>query len=122
LHDRARWRLVGNAVSVPAARWVAARILDPSPERPAATGIIRSGDMLPRAAFGWNTRRYLTTVPEPTTRHEPILTFLNYDTRPLSYAATHGFRRRYEQSRLRKDAAFIAALRIHERNMRAASA
>lgn len=120
-HERARWRLVGNAVSVPVARWIAHNIASPALRTPAAETILRSDEMWPRAAFGWNTRRYHVNAYALGTKHKPILTFLRYDASPLSYGATRGFRQRYEKGALRKDTAFIAALRAHERHMRSAS-
>jgi DNA (cytosine-5)-methyltransferase 1 len=122
LHERARWRLIGNAVSVPVARWIAASILSPVARMPAAADIIHVGDSLPRAAFGWNTRRYAAQPIDLGVRHGPILAFLKYEPNPLSYAATHGFRLRYQESSLCKDTKFIADLRLHEKRMRVTSA
>jgi DNA (cytosine-5)-methyltransferase 1 len=120
--ERARWRLIGNAVSVPVARWVASRIARPSSEPPERTAIIHSDDAWPRAAFGWSRRRYEAS-PEPMIlHHDPILDFLRYDVALLSHAATRGFRRRYEQSSLRKDEKFLRTLRAHEQRMRTETA
>lgn len=120
--ERARWRLVGNAVSVPVAKWIATNILSPANDIPDSAGIIYPGDMLPKAAFGWKTRRYIVDLPATGSQHTPILEFLRYETQELSYAATRGFRLRYEQSSLRKDRQFIATLRAHEKRMFAETA
>lgn len=120
--ERARWRLVGNAVSVPVARWIAANILAPASKAPESAGIIYPGEMLPKAAFGWNTRRYEVRIETAHSGYVPILDFLRYEPLALSYAATRGFRTRYEQSSLRKESKFIATLRLHEKRMCAETA
>lgn len=114
---RSRWRLVGNAVSVPMAQWLARGILSPARDssNPRSPGI--PVFPWPKAARGWNSRKYLFDAPRLVESHEPILSFLKYDLKPLSYAATSGFRQRYEDSILRKDPQFIQVLRKHERAM-----
>jgi DNA (cytosine-5)-methyltransferase 1 len=114
--DRERWKMVGNAVSVPLARWLAKRILlrqeiAVSGERLAKTA------KLPTAAFFDGDRRFAVAVGTHPVHEsmEPILSFLNFDPLPLSLRATRGFRERYERSPLRKNVAFIDALRNHER-------
>lgn len=114
--ERARWRLVGNAVSVPTARWIADSISNPS-SVPVAFDRAPRDMSWPKAAFGWNTRKYAVDIDTMTGSHEPILSFLKYEPTELSFAATNGFRRRYEKSNLRKDDDFIAALRRHESRM-----
>jgi DNA (cytosine-5)-methyltransferase 1 len=121
-YERARWRLIGNAVSVPVARWIAFKILRPSSAAANTVGIVHPNDGWPRAALGWKHRRYEVAVPTSRICHNPILKFLKYEPYPLSYGATRGFRMRYEHSLLRKDIGFITALRDHERRMHAASA
>lgn len=120
-HERSRSRLVGNAVSVPVARWVASRILHPTSTLRNRESIVRDENAWPKAAFGWNTRRYEAAVAPMLPQHDPILEFLRYEAVPLSYAATRGFRLRYEASRLRKDKRFLKALREHENAMRAST-
>jgi DNA (cytosine-5)-methyltransferase 1 len=118
-HERSRSRLIGNAVSVPVARWVASRIAQPGSSAPKKESVIRTTDAWPRAAFGWNRRRYEVALEPMAPRHVPILDFLRYDVTLLSFAATRGFRMRYEGSTLRKDLGFLRALRDHEQRMRA---
>lgn len=117
---RERWRMVGNAVSVPTAQWVAERIL-------VEPNVIVEGERLlryepfPRAAFYDGLRRYKSPagLSPRGLPFEPILDFLQDDLRPLSFRATHGFRVRYEASTLRKNASFIADLKYHERHFSA---
>jgi DNA (cytosine-5)-methyltransferase 1 len=114
--SRRRWRMIGNAVSVPVSRWIAERIRD------AAEGKINGTDFaidrLPKAAFFDGERRYETKVGAyPVLRKaSPILNFLAFDPQPLSRRATHGFRVRYEMSPLQKNQQFMLALRHHERH------
>ena len=113
---RARWTMVGNAVSVPVSTWVATRLRDADedevPREPFSRGT------LPRAAFFDGHRRYSCPVGEyPVRRVTPkIMDFLMYERHPLSQRATVGFRERYVKSPLRQDTEFVTALKYHERN------
>ena len=48
----ARWKLVGNAVSVPLSRWVGQRIGDPRPYQHAGDEVLQDGESWPVAAWG----------------------------------------------------------------------
>jgi DNA (cytosine-5)-methyltransferase 1 len=115
---RERWRMVGNAVSVPLAAWVATRIrLNPSLS--VVGDRLEPSSRFPFAAFFDGHRRYGVEVgTHPIAeRLQPLMTFLGRQVEPLSARATRGFRLRYERSRLRKRDRFIEALRKHERDL-----
>lgn len=113
---RARWAMVGNAVSIPVSAWVAKRLRDADeqdvPRQPF------DGNSLPRAGFFDGRRRYTCPVGEyPVRRLTPkIMDFLTHERHPLSLRATKGFRERYVRSPLRQHAEFVDALKHHERS------
>jgi DNA (cytosine-5)-methyltransferase 1 len=126
---RDRWKLVGNAVSVPVARWLASRIkaveegvsvsLDSLAKEP-----LPDGARWPRAAFGSPDKRWgieITEWPVAAGRDRQHLSQVleAFGASPLSYRATKGFRDRLLRSNLsrREDAAFMAALDDHIRHM-----
>lgn len=112
----ARWRLIGNAVSVPASAWLS-NCLKNSP-RPYA-GIPLPFDQQkswPRAAFGsaehgrFEVEVSMWPVRVPVPRLER---FLQFEPHLLSFKATRGFLRRLESSRLRYPEQFRQALDEH---------
>lgn len=112
---RQRWRLVGNAVSVPFAGWVARRL--------AATGVydgnsdpdLVAGARWPGAAWGMDGHRGNASVSEwpETAAQQHLATFLTRGVKPLSRKATAGFLSRLEQSTLRYEEAFRLDLQHH---------
>jgi DNA (cytosine-5)-methyltransferase 1 len=56
-----RWKLVGNAVSVPVAEWVGRRLVNPSGETPVGVRLEPS-DSWPRAAWGYKGSVYAVDV------------------------------------------------------------
>ena len=118
-YERLRWKMVGNAVSVPAAKWIAERIASRLPVcEPIGTPFPKHGPW-PRAAYGQKNRRKAVAVSAwPTAKmHPPILDFLHHETEPLSARATRGFRSRLEKSRLRYPPEFLRDLKRHERTV-----
>lgn len=109
-----RWTLVGNAVSVPVARWIGRRLLDcptATLELPAVR--LSRGAAWPRAAFGGpGIGRFAVDVGSfPVTRARRHLhEFLKFDPVPLSHRAADGFRGRLLRSSLSRPAAFDDAL------------
>jgi DNA (cytosine-5)-methyltransferase 1 len=109
-----RWTLVGNAVSVPVARWIGRRLLG----QPATTlGLpiveLSKSAPWPRAAFGGpGNGRYAVDVGSfPVTRARRHLhEFLNFEPMPLSRRAADGFRGRLQRSSLSRPAEFDDAL------------
>lgn len=118
---RDRWKLVGNAVSVPAAQWIGAGL--------AKVGKLPNGDALdrtpllaggrwPAAASHWKGKTWAVTVTEwPTEPQQPrqhLATVLkHYGWEPLSYRATKGFRDRLARSSLKYQPQFMADLSSH---------
>lgn len=117
--ERLRWRMIGNAVSVPVAEWLASAVRCPgSVAAPKGRSFYRSGPW-PASATGFRGRRYAVNSVAPfRSNHEPITDFLSYRGSLLSYRATHGFRERYEASGLRRRPGFVKALKQHERLMK----
>jgi len=116
--NRLRWRLLGNAVSVPIAEWIARRILTADYSLPESIKVTR-GELLPRAAYGHAGKFNAVDASQRPSRHATpgILDFLVQSGTPLSARATRGFRERLEASTLRKNTEFIAALKHHERSL-----
>lgn len=113
-----RWRLVGNAVSVPVARWMGERLGGPVEDYDDADDRL----LFPTARWpdaGWGDRegRRASTASAWPRREEtpPLLDFLEHPLRPLSVRATAGFLRRVEAGNLRFPAGFVADVREHLR-------
>jgi DNA (cytosine-5)-methyltransferase 1 len=109
----ARWRLVGNAVSVPVAEWLGRRFSQPGCADPSRLHLLSKGDRWPMAASGGGGARWSVDIGEfpvsviPT----PLRDFLKEELEPLSLRAAKGFLDRFEVSSLKKDKRFVAALR-----------
>lgn len=113
-----RWRLVGNAVSVPVAQWLGERLarrmewdaeaaeqreLDPSASWPVAAWGDADGTYRVEVS-GW---------PHRPGNALDLEGFLEHPTRPLSARATRGFLRRTERAKLRFPEGLIEALHDH---------
>ena len=110
---RYRWRLVGNAVSVPVAAWIGNRLNNPgSYEAPDAAPLDPEGRW-PSAAWNVGARRMAATVSEfPLRRRRGRLSAFNTDTWPdLSEKALRGFINRAGAGRLTFPAGFLKDLR-----------
>ena len=103
-----RWKLVGNAVSVPVAEWLGGRIgvsstwapIDPSPFNPGGAwpraGFLRGGDVWTVPVSTWPV-----CMPAPS-----LLDFLHHPTRPMSLRGLEGFKSRLDRGSLKRPAAF----------------
>jgi len=110
-----RWKLVGNAVSVPTARWVARNLARPRTFDRSALGYEHEGRSWPTACWGEAGKIYgvrVGTWPSRTSR-KPLDEFLKYPVVPLSERATAGFLKRAEASSLRFPDGFLEAVRDH---------
>lgn len=112
-----RWKLVGNAVTVDAAEWLARRLLAAKANEEAAIAAIPQplGTAWPKAAYGSRDGRYAVDVsewPELKPRRS-LLSVLGNDRAPLSERATAGFLKRFSSSSLRKPDGFVRALQAH---------
>lgn len=113
-----RWALVGNAVTVPVAAWVAGRVAAPGVHDPA-----RDRDSTwrtwPRAARGTGKVRFAVDAGDYPTfaPRAPLHAFLQHPGEPLSARATRGFLRRTEAGNLRFRAGFRERVRLHLETM-----
>ncbi len=115
--EGARWKLVGNAVTVPVAKWIGNRMIRPGrpvdverwqfdglggwPWAAASVGDVREA---------WNiSERPLQVAP----RASLASMIERYGAVPLSIGATRGFTVRLKASRLRSRSGFIEALDAH---------
>lgn len=113
----ARWKLVGNAVSVLAAAWVGARLAKPGSVLQFATAPLGTSTQWPSAAWNVGEGRVRVGASEWPVRKAycSLDTFLRYKPTPLSIKATAGFLRRTEKATLRFPPGFLDAVRNHLR-------
>jgi DNA (cytosine-5)-methyltransferase 1 len=116
-----RWSLVGNAVSVPVARWLGRRLATPASYETERDGGLPSDGRWPKAARFDGRRRYAVSINAyPQWKARPTLTeFLRHDGKPLSARATRGFLSRTERAALRFADGFQDRLRGHLYRMEA---
>lgn len=115
-----RWKLVGNAVSVPVARWVGDQLANPGEWVGEGVEPVAQDRPWPTAAWGSERKAWVAHVSRFPAQvpHEPLADFLNLDTAvPLSLRATTGFRERYDRGTLRKKPYLLDALRRHAASM-----
>lgn len=108
-----RWKLIGNAVSVKAAEWVAGRVAKPSSKyNDSNDRQLKPGDKWPRAAWGFHGEAFAAPVSEwPTWRTGPsVEDFLRFAPKLLSERACKGFLSRLEKGSLRTSPDFIHAI------------
>jgi len=112
---RRRWRMVGNAVSVPMAQWVAGRLTSTTSTFEDDGDKLPSTGSYPSAAWGHNGTRRRSAASEWPVRQEQqhLAAFLKYWTKPLSKKATDGFRSRLISSSLRYETQFLDDLTHH---------
>jgi DNA (cytosine-5)-methyltransferase 1 len=116
----ARWKLVGNAVTVNAAAWIGKRLRNPGLYD--VTGDVELGHGEPWPTAAWNLgsgrhRAQLSTWPLHV-ESEPLESFLRHETQDLSEKATAGFLSRAEVAKLRFPPGFLDAIRAHLAQMR----
>lgn len=118
-----RWKLVGNAVSVPLFRWVGERLANPGEPIVDRDLLSRIDGRWPKAAFGRpNGERWgvdLSAYPRRVLA-PPIRDFLMFEPKPLSYKAASGFFARIQASTLRTPAGFMDKLEKYVRKSRVA--
>jgi len=110
-----RWRLVGNAVSVPVARWVGDRLASPGTYAASDARVYEPGSPWPAAAWSMGKRVHAAPVSMWPRRDErtPLARFLAHPTVPLSLRATVGFRSRTRKSSLRFPTGFLEAVDLY---------
>jgi DNA (cytosine-5)-methyltransferase 1 len=110
-----RWKLVGNAVSVPVSRWVGERLHDPQPYDASHDEPLPLGAPWPKAAWGADGRTSRAELSTWPVRHEyqHLAEFLRFDPVPLSERATAGFLRRTGESSLNFPDGFLEDVAAH---------
>ncbi|MGV6991241.1 DNA cytosine methyltransferase [Gordonia amicalis] len=115
--DGTRWKLVGNAVTVPVASWIGRRLVTPGQPVEVERAPLLPGGAWPRAAAYVRGEReaWLLSERPLNVSHELTLDNLlvRYGATPLSVTATRGFTQRLEASALRRRQDFTAALHAH---------
>jgi DNA (cytosine-5)-methyltransferase 1 len=111
----ARWKLLGNAVSVPAAAWIGRRMRKPGKLLEFDVHPMRGHRNWPTAAWNVGEGRYSVAASEWPVRKPapPLLRFLSHKTPLLSAKATNGFLSRTRVAKLRFPKDFIEAVERH---------
>lgn len=115
-----RWKLVGNAVSVPAAAWVGERLRDGPRSVDLRVRTFDPSRKWPVAAFGGPRQRALGVEISmwPVASPRIALTdFLRHEPKPLSHKATAGFVSRLRSGSLHFPREFLSALEQHADKM-----
>lgn len=115
-----RWKLVGNAVSVPTAAWIGRKLVRPGRYDGSWDVELPEGAPWPRSAWNLGDRRFTSEAsPWPSRmRRPPLAEFLRFPGPPLSARAAAGFRSRTRISSLNFPPGFLAAVDAHIRRMR----
>jgi DNA (cytosine-5)-methyltransferase 1 len=118
-----RWRMVGNAVSVPVAQWVGDRLAS-EPSHADYTAVeLPDGFRWPKAAEGGPGRRPaavgVSMWPIRTVRRH-LADFLEHPLAPLSIRACDGFLSRAARSSLNFPPGLLDAVRAHRERLAAA--
>jgi DNA (cytosine-5)-methyltransferase 1 len=113
----ARWKLIGNAVSVPAASWIGRRLKTPRAAQGLVTETLLKGSSWPSCACNLGEGRMKVEASEWPVRHRyrALEDYLKYSPPLLSTKATSGFLRRAEKADLRFAPGFLDAVRAHLR-------
>jgi len=110
---RQSWRLIGNAVSVPVAAWVASRIRTPGSLLDLDRSPLPTGDKWPDAAWNVGEGRFsIKASGKPLQLSKPsIEDFRDSTWTRLSDRALDGFLKRANEGKLKFPAGFLEALR-----------
>lgn len=112
-----RWKMVGNAVTVPVAEWVGRRLSSPADPVDVHREPLAPGQRWPSAASSVGGSREawgLSERPLSVRRRMSLAMLLSrYASEPLSLGATAGFTKRLKASPLRRDGRFVNALDAH---------
>jgi DNA (cytosine-5)-methyltransferase 1 len=111
-----RWKLIGNAVSVPVIEWIGRRLARPGKYDGGLDWTLDDTRTLPNAAWSdGEFRRAAVRVSKWSAceTRPPLLRWLEYPLRPLSAKAAAGLLERTGRSKLRFRDGFLADLRAH---------
>lgn len=115
--DGARWKMIGNAVSVPVAEWIGKGLAAPKATVDVDTRSLSAGERWPVAAASIRGSRQAWQLSErPLAKRPPhsLAAMLSeYGVDPLSFGAANGFYTRLRSSKLRVPQEFRAALAAH---------
>lgn len=114
-----RWSLIGNAVTVPVAKWLGTRLSDPLSYDTERDSDLAATQRWPYAARFDGSKRHAVKInayPLWASR-APLVDFLQFEGKPLSSRATRGFLSRTERAKLRFPVGFQDRLREHLVNM-----
>jgi DNA (cytosine-5)-methyltransferase 1 len=116
-----RWKLVGNAVSVPVAEWAGRSLITHTDEYVGEDQLLQAGQPWPKAAWGKDHKVHAVNVsywPEQH-RYQHLETFLRYPVQRLSDRALLGFLSRASRSSLRFPEGLLDATRRQVRQLSA---
>lgn len=116
-----RWKLVGNAVSVPAAKWIGTRLKQGPTRVNLRVHTFEQKMKWPVAAFGGPGQRALAvdiSMWPVAMQRVPLTEFLKHQPKLLSYKATAGFVSRLRSGSLHFPREFLVALDRHAETMR----
>lgn len=109
-----RWKLVGNAVSVPVTKWLGRRLARPGCFQERNVMPLFPGGRWPTVAWNVGEGRFTTELSMwPVRREAKLLHEFITETEPLSPRATAGFLSRTRKSSLRFAPGFLEAVRRH---------
>jgi DNA (cytosine-5)-methyltransferase 1 len=113
---------VGNAVSVPVARWVGECINQPRAYDDSKDEPLLAGAPWPKSAWGDRGERFAAnrSLWPVTSDYQHLSDFLAYPTKLLSERASSGFFVRAKASSLRFSSGFLEAVQVHATRMRRA--
>jgi DNA (cytosine-5)-methyltransferase 1 len=121
-----RWKMVGNAVTVPVAEWVGRRLVGPGEPLHALARPLTIGSRWPAAASGVAGQRTTWSVSERPLAIRQARTLdgvlATHGFQALSLRATSGFATRLARSSLRTSEQFRASLSAHVSYMSAVDA
>lgn len=112
---RARWRLVGNAVSVPVTTWIGRRLIEPGSWHQSASVKLDADRPWPKAGWGHKGVRYAVASSEwpIAARRRALSATIMDDATELSLRAARGFMNRLLNSSLKVEAEFKRDLQRH---------
>ncbi len=108
----ARWKLIGNAVTVDVVGWIAQKILTPVPYDSSNDRPFTAGKKWSNAGWGSKSKRFESSSSMcPVERIEvPLQEFLQYPCKPLSLKAAKGFEDRLKSGTVRSPQYFMDAI------------
>jgi len=110
-----RWKLIGNSVSVPVAKWIGGRLKSPLDYIDKGDEKLQGGEKWPHAAWcmGGEIRKSTASEWPIRKKFKGIDEFLKYPLKPLSVKASNGYLSRAEKGNLAHPPNFIENLKGH---------